>query len=87
MTYLGIAKGRTIELSEPLPFAEGQSIQVSIEPVSTGPPNGSAAAVRAAMRRPPHLGPAEVDDLERAIEAGKLPVRNEPLFDSHDAAR
>lgn len=31
MTYKGIAKGKTIELEEPLPYSEGQPVSVSIE--------------------------------------------------------
>jgi hypothetical protein len=35
---------------------------------------GSASAVRQAMRNAPHLGAADVTDLETAIEHGKIPV-------------
>ncbi len=33
MVYKGIVKGRTIELSEELPFPEGAQVKVSVSPV------------------------------------------------------
>lgn len=33
MAYKGIIKGRTIELSEELPFPEGAQVEISISPV------------------------------------------------------
>jgi len=41
---------------------------------------GSAAAVLHAMRAPPRLNMAEVDELEAAIAAGRLPVRTGHVF-------
>ena len=37
------------------------------------------------MREPPHLSAEDVDELEQMIAAGKLPVRQEGVFDSGDA--
>ena len=45
-------------------------------------PPGSPAAVLQAMRAPPHLAGSDVDELDRAIEAGRLIVRHEALFNS-----
>ena len=84
MIYRGIAKGRTIELEEPLPYPEGQPVSVSVEPLTTPPHLGSPAAIRQAMREPPHLSGDDVDELERAIEEGKLPVRQESVFDERE---
>ena len=42
---------------------------------------GSPALLRQAMRNPPHLDAGDVDELERTIEAGKLPVRYDGVFD------
>jgi len=39
-------------------------------------PIGSAAALLRAMREPPHLSSADVDEMDAAILAGRLPVRN-----------
>jgi plasmid stability protein len=41
---------------------------------------GSAPAVLRAMKEPPHLGAADVDELDAAIAAGRLPVRARELF-------
>jgi len=72
MTYKGIAKGKTIELEQPLPYEEGQIITVSIEPVAGEPVAGSPEAIRKAMHRPPHLERETVDELEHAIAQGRL---------------
>ena len=82
MTYRGIAKGKTIELNESLPYRNGQEVAVSVEPVTARPAQGSPAAVREAMHRPPHLSAGDVDELEKAIEQGKLAVRSGGVFDS-----
>lgn len=81
MTYRGIAKGKTIELNESLPYRNGQEVAVSVEPVAEQPPRGSPTAVREAMHKPPHLLPEDVEELEKAIERGKLAVRSEGVFD------
>jgi hypothetical protein len=44
------------------------------------PRAGSAAALLAAIAEPPHPTPADVDDLDAAIAAGRLPVRSIDLF-------
>jgi hypothetical protein len=41
---------------------------------------GSAAAVLEAMRAPPHLGSADVNELERAVQAGRMPARFDGMF-------
>jgi hypothetical protein len=74
VTYRGVVKGKTIELDEPLPYPEGQPVTVSVEPVSPAFALGSPAAILDAMRRLPHLRAEDVDELERAINEGKLPV-------------
>jgi len=44
-------------------------------------PAGSPAAILSAMRRLPQLDPAAVDELERVIDEGRLPVRSESVFE------
>jgi hypothetical protein len=77
MIYRGIAKGRNIELDEPLPYPKGQPIQVSVEPLTELPHRGSSVAILKAMQGEPHLNSKDVDELERAIAEGKLPVQQE----------
>lgn len=45
--------------------------------------SGSPAAIRKAMREPPHLRWEDVDELEQAIEEGKLPVQPGGVFDEN----
>jgi len=73
MTYRGVARGKPIELEEPLPFSEGQPVAVSVEPLTSSPLRGSPTAILQAMRQPPHVSPEDVDELERAIRESMLP--------------
>jgi len=81
MTYKGIVRGKTIELEEPLPFPEGQPVSVSVQPLPAGAHPGSPPAIREAMHQPPHLQWEDVDELERAIDQAKIPVRQGGVFD------
>ncbi len=68
-----------IELDEPLSDVQGR-VQVTVRPIDQ-PPLGSPQRLLEAMRSLPKLDPADVDELERMIEEGKLPTRSEGLFD------
>ena len=46
----------------------------SLVVASAGPRVGSPTAILRAMQAPPHLSSADVDDLDAAIAAGRLPV-------------
>ncbi|MFQ5915890.1 MAG: hypothetical protein ACE5JS_22170 [Nitrospinota bacterium] len=81
MTYRGVAKGKTIELEEPLPYSEGQPVGVSVEPLAGQPRPDSPAAIQQGMHEPPHLRWEDVDELERTIEEAKLPVHQGSVFD------
>lgn len=81
MSYKGIAKGKIIELEEPLPYSEGQPVSVLVEPLTGQSQAGFPMAIRQVMHEPPHLHMEDVDELERAIEEAKLPVRQESVFD------
>ena len=52
----------------------------SLVGIGSVPDAGSAAAVLRAMREPPHLSSADVDALDAAIAAGRLPVQSRELF-------
>ena len=73
MSYTGWIKGRTIELDEPLPFADGQAVKISVETTGVIVRAGSPQTVLEASRQLPHLPPATVVDLEAAIRAAKIP--------------
>lgn len=81
MTYSGVARGKMIELDEPLPYPEGQPVRVAIEPLITQLDAGSPAAILKAMAKAPHLTEEDVAQLERAIDEGKLPVGQGGVFD------
>lgn len=81
MTYKGIAKGKTIELEVRLPFKQGQQISVCVESLTGRRVAGSPTTIHEVMHEAPHLKAEAVDDLERAIESGKLAVCAEGVFD------
>ena len=72
-----------VELDEPLSEIRG-AVEVIVRAVDE-PTAGSPQAVLRAMRALPNLDPGDVDELERMIEAGKLPTRAEGLFDAENA--
>ena len=74
MIYKGVAKGKIIELEEPLPYNEGQLISISVDTIIGQFCIGSPEAVRLMMNKPPHLRSEDVDELEQEIEKGKLPM-------------
>jgi hypothetical protein len=43
------------------------------------PAAGTAAAVLEAMHAPPHLASSDVDELDQALQSGRLPVRHEGI--------
>jgi hypothetical protein len=86
MIYKGIARGKTIELEEPLPYPEGQPVSVSVELLSSRGPAGSPEAILQVVREAPHIRSEDVDAMEQAIEQGKLPVRASGIFDAGGAA-
>ena len=52
----------------------------SLVDVIPEPRAGSPAAVLRVMQEPPHPSSADVDELDAAIAAGRLPVRTRDLF-------
>ncbi len=81
MTYHGRACRRIIELDEPLAFSEGQRVSVSVAPEDREDMRGTAAAILRVAQKPPFLNREDVDALDESIRAGRLPVRDEGLFD------
>jgi predicted DNA-binding antitoxin AbrB/MazE fold protein len=79
-----VRKGH-LEPLEPVALVEGTEVAVQVTEEAVAATAGAPATIVAAMRRLPDIDPAAVDDLERAIEAGKLPVRSESVFDHQRA--
>ena len=56
-----------------------ERLRALVEPGSEPRP-GSASAILRAMKEAPHLSGADVDELDSAIAAGRLPVQTGQLF-------
>ena len=82
MVLRGFAKGRRIELEESLPYADGQPLNVTVEAAGEELPLGSPASILEALAQMPKLTPADVDELDLQIKAGRVPVRDGGVFDS-----
>ena len=60
----------------------GEKLSGELDPAAAGKPAiGSPAAVLQAVRALPHVDNAGVDELEREIQAGRMPVRFEGIFE------
>lgn len=81
MEFIGVAKGKRIELAEMLPYAEGQVVRILVEPIEEQLQLGVPLAIRQMMHASPHLEWEDVDELERIMSEGKLPVYQESVFD------
>jgi hypothetical protein len=81
MTYKGVVRGKTIELEEPLPYPEGQLVSILVKPLEGESQAGFPMAIRQVMHEPPHLRWEDVDELERVIQEGRLPVSHGGVFD------
>jgi hypothetical protein len=79
-----LSDSRHVELDEPVTEIEGR-VEVALRPATRRAMGaaGSPAAVLRTMRALPDLEAGDVDELERMIEAGKLPTRREGLFDGN----
>jgi len=81
MQSRGIVRGKFIELEKALPYTEGCLVNVTVELENSSLHAGSPAAILQAMHEPPHLPDEAIDELEQAIAAAQLPVRDEGSFD------
>jgi hypothetical protein len=74
VTYRGTVKGKTIELSEALPYPEGQCVDVSVVPHQADLRRGSSAALLKLMDE---LGPADpetMDQFDGILTESRLPM-------------
>lgn len=71
-----------IELEQPVADVQGR-VELTVRPIRDVV--GSPANVLRVMRGLPKLESSDVDELERMIEAGKLPTRAGGLFDTENA--
>lgn len=83
MTYTGIAKGKTIELEERVPFPDGQRVKIAIEPILAKAKSGSPSDILTIVRSLPDIDVEDVAELERLIACGKLPISSKSIFDDN----
>jgi hypothetical protein len=69
-----------IELDEPVSGIHGP-VEVAVRPIEEHA-MGSPSGILEVMRGLPDLEPGDVDELERMIDAGRLPTRPQGLFDA-----
>jgi hypothetical protein len=69
--FTGVVKGKTVVLKESAELPEGAVVLVT--PFDAA--RGASQTVLAATDAPPHVKPADVEELMRRIEEGKHPVR------------
>ena len=84
MTCKGVVKGKTIELEHALPFLEGQSVTISVEPAEDDLLRGSPAALLKAMHELPHLEKGDIEEFERVLMENKLPANGRGIFDEDE---
>ena len=83
MLCTGTVRGKMIELGMPVPFRDGQLVDLSIEPVEEDQ-RGTIAALRQAMHEPPHVSREDVDELLRIIKEARTPTSSRGIFDEDD---
>jgi len=87
MTYTGIARGKTIELEEQVPYPDGQRVKIAIEPIYAKAKPGSPSDILTVVRSLPDIALEDVAELERVIACGKLPVSSKGIFDDDPTGR
>jgi hypothetical protein len=78
--------GRVLIPVEPVDLPTDRLLEVDVRAVEGEPPPGSPQLLLQLMRQPPHIDPEIVDEFERGIAAGKLPVKYDAVFDGDDGA-
>lgn len=81
MDFIGVVRGKRIELVDILPYPEGQVVKISIEPLEEQLQPGSPLAIRQMMHQSPHLTEEDMAELEQVMVEDKLPVYQESVFD------
>ena len=71
--------GKVLVPTEPVDLPQGRVLDVEVADADAAP--GSVEALLHAVRSAPHVDRETVDQLQRAIDAGKLPTRFDGPFD------
>jgi hypothetical protein len=70
--------GKVLIPTEPVDLPTDRVFEIEVR--DEEPPVGSPAAILKVMRSPPHVSPDIVDELERAIEDGRMPPTEGGIF-------
>ena len=82
MTIRARYDGRVLIPVEPVQLAKDQLVDLEvIQHSGDDPPHGSIEAIMRVLSTLPPLDEDAAQELERAIEQGKMPVRYDPVFD------
>jgi hypothetical protein len=74
--------GRVLIPVEPVQLAKDQLVELEvIQRLDSDPPHGSPEAILKVLSTLPPLDEDAAQELERAIERGKIPVRYDSVFD------
>ena len=76
--------GKVLVPLGPVDLPAGEVFDVELKQQSGELPKGSPALLLQIMHSPPHVSKEAIDEFERAIEEGKMPVRYEGIFDDVD---
>jgi hypothetical protein len=74
--------GKVLIPIDPVDLPQGEILEVEVRASTDELPPGSPARLLKMMSEGPHVSSEDVDALERAIEEGKLPVRQAGIFDA-----
>ena len=81
MTVRARYDGRNFVPIDPVDLPKDQMVELEIRAEPEEPlRKGSPAAVLQAMRSCPKVSKEAMEEFRRALEEGKLPVRDEPVF-------
>jgi hypothetical protein len=72
--------GKVLVPTEPVDLPQGRVLDVEV--VALDSTAGSVEAILSAVREPPHVERDLVDELDRVIDDGTLPVRFNGAFDN-----
>jgi len=67
MDFIGVVRGKRIELVDILPYPEGQVVKISVEPLEEQLRPGSPLAIRQMMHQSPHLTEEDMAELEQVM--------------------
>jgi hypothetical protein len=86
MTRQGTVAGHTLELDEPLPLPNGARVTISVVSSPLENPDQPLASsnpkkILEGLRNAPRVSPEDLEELQRVIKEGKLPVKYRGAFD------